>query len=317
MRAPDESFCEVGEITLCYESFGRPEDPVLLLIMGLGMQMIAWDEEFCTGLAERGFRVIRYDNRDSGRSTHFDWVPPPTVTELARRRVTAAYLLRDMAADAVGLLDHLEIESAHVVGASMGAMIAQTLAVWSPARVRSLVSIMGATGSRLSGQPSPRVLPFFVRPTPTDRVAAMDRAMRLFAQIRSPGYEPDEPRLRAMLELSFDRGSSPAATARQLGAIVASGDRRQELARVTAPTMVIHGMADPLVRPSGGRSTADAIPGADLLLLSGMGHDLPRGLWPLLSDVIAANARRAAASGGESATLHRLGELGQDVGELQ
>jgi len=317
MRLPDESFCQVGEVTLCYECFGRPEDPPLLLIMGLGMQMIAWDEEFCAGLVERGFRVIRYDNRDSGRSTHFDWVAPPTVTELARRRVTPAYLLRDLAADAVGLLDHLQIDCAHVVGASMGAMIAQTLGVWSPARVRSLVSIMGATGSRLSGQPSPRVLPFFVRPTPTDRAAAMDRAMRLFAQIRSPGYEADEPRLRAMLELAFDRGSSPAATARQLGAIVASGDRRPELARIVAPTMVIHGMADPLVRPSGGRATADAIPGADLLLLSGMGHDLPRGLWPLLSDVIAANARRASPSSREAAALHRLDELGQDVGQLE
>jgi pimeloyl-ACP methyl ester carboxylesterase len=330
MRPREESFCAVDEVTLCYETFGRAEDPALLLIMGLGMQMIAWDDDFCTGLAERGFYVIRFDNRDTGHSTRFDQIPPPTLTELTRRRLEhPAYTLSDMARDAAGLLDQLEVDRAHVVGASMGAMIGQVLAAERTARVLSLVSIMGSTGSRLSGQPSPRVLPIFLRPSPTDRKGYLERAMKVFTMIRSPGYEADPERLRAMLELSFDRGNSPAGTARQLGAIVSSGDRKHALARISAPTLVIHGMADRLVRPSGGRATAAAIPGAHLLLLSGMGHDLPRQLWPMLLDVIAANARRAGEpapgsgpdpapnSDGDPAAFGQLDELDQDIPQLQ
>jgi pimeloyl-ACP methyl ester carboxylesterase len=292
-----ESFCHVGDIDLCYETFGDPADPAMLLVMGLGTQMLGWNEDFCAELAARGFHVIRFDNRDIGRSTHLEDVRSPTLVQLLRRdRRAAAYTLAEMAADSVGLLDHLGIERAHVVGASMGGMIAQTLAARRPERVLSLVSIMSNTGSRWNGQPAARTYPRFLRKVATDRDGYIDQAAELFAWIGSPGFERDEADLRRMLGAMYDRGHDPHASGRQLAAILASGDRAAELGRITAPTLVIHGTADRLVAPSGGRATARAIPGARLMMIEGMGHDLPRGAWPQIIDAIVANAARAKSS---------------------
>jgi pimeloyl-ACP methyl ester carboxylesterase len=291
-----ESFCRAGAVEICYETFGDPSDPPMLLVMGLATQMLGWHEDFCAELAERGFHVIRFDNRDIGRSTRFDHVSPPTLAQILRRdRRAAGYTLDDMALDAVGLLDHLGIDRAHVVGASMGGMIAQTLAIRHPERVLSLVSIMSNTGSRLNGQPSPRIYPIFLRPSPRDRSAYIEQVVELFDRIGSPGFERDLDHLREMLGRSFDRGHDPASSGRQLAAVLAAGDRTRDLRRIEAPTLVIHGTADKLVSPSGGRATAKAIPGARLLLIEGMGHDLPRGAWPRIIDAIADNAARAGA----------------------
>jgi pimeloyl-ACP methyl ester carboxylesterase len=291
-----EETCTVGELELCYERFGDPGDPALLLIMGLGTQMLGWQEAFCETLARRGFHVIRFDNRDIGRSTHLRDLPVPSLRQLVLRDKTAAsYSLSDMAADAAGLLDHLQIERAHVVGASMGGMIAQTLAIEHPERVLSLVSIMSNTGSRLTGQPALRVLPLFLAPTPRDRDLYVESLMKLFEQIGSPGFERDKDAMRRDFGRAYDRGINPAGGARQLAAIQTSGNRTTALRRVVAPTLVIHGKQDRLVNPSGGRATAKAIPGAQLMLIDGMGHDLPRDAWPDLIAAIADNAARSGA----------------------
>jgi pimeloyl-ACP methyl ester carboxylesterase len=294
----DERFAEVGNgITLCYETFGDPSAPPLLLVMGLGMQMVAWDERFCRRLAERGFFVIRFDNRDAGRSTHLDGAPAPTPLQTVRRRIPRpAYKLADMALDAAGLLGALQLEDAHVVGASMGGMIAQSLAARHPGRVRSLVSIMSNTGARWSGQPALRAYPVLLGRPPRERAAFIEHAVKMWSLIGSPGFERDELELRELVGLGFDRAFTPESTARQLGAIIASGDRRRELRAVRAPTLVIHGEADRLVAPSGGRATARAIPGARLLTIPGMGHDPPRGAWPQILDAIERHARAADAA---------------------
>jgi pimeloyl-ACP methyl ester carboxylesterase len=291
----DERFCKVGDVELCYEPFGDPDRPTVLLVMGLGTQMIAWHADFCGELADRGFYVIRYDNRDVGRSTHLSDRPTPRVRELMTRRIRRpAYLLKDMAADGIGLLEELGIESAHVVGASMGGMIAQTMAAEHPDRVRSLVSIMSSTGSRWSGQPAPRILPVFLQKPASGKEAYVERIVKLFALVGSPGFERDDDELRELASTSWDRGVDPAGLNRQLGAIIASGHRGQDLKRIRVPTLVIHGKSDRLIRPSGGRATARAIPGARLDLIDGMGHDLPRGVWPRIVDGIEQNAARAA-----------------------
>ena len=274
----DERFCDVGDVTLCYETFGDAGDPAVLLVMGLGTQMVAWQEDFCEELAGRGFHVIRFDNRDVGRSTWLDHVRPPTRGEILRRRPRLpAYTLSDMAADAAGLLDCLGIEAAHVVGASMGGMIAQTLAAERPERVLSLVSIMSTTGSFWVGQPALRLYPYLLRPPPRDREAYLEAIVLLFGAIGGPGFPRDVEDLRRLAATSFERGVNHHGTERQIAAILASGDRTRALRRITAPTLVIHGKADRLVRPSGGRATAKAITGARLELIDGMGHDLPRG----------------------------------------
>src|SRR3954466_6025990 len=294
MRAPNEQFATVGDVELCYETFGESGRPAILLVMGLGTQMLGWHEDFCTRLAERGSCVIRYQNRDVGHSTTFSSAPPPTPRELLTRKVpNPAYTLDDMADDGIRLLDALGIEEAHVVGASMGGMIAQVIAGRHPDRVLSLVSIMSTTGNRWKGQPALRVFPFLLRPPARDRDVQISRVMKLFKVVGSPGFERDEAELREMLELSFERGSDPAGMARQLGAIVVSGDRTAAVRRISAPTLVIHGTKDKMVRVSGGRATAQAIPGARLLLIRGMGHDLPRGAWPRIIDGIAQNAAGA------------------------
>ena len=287
----DERFASVGDVTLCYETFGDPADPAILLVMGLGTQMIAWHEELCAGLAERGFFVIRFDNRDIGRSTRFDAVAPPGPVALAtRRNRNVAYTLNDMADDAVGLLDALDIDRAHVVGASMGGMIAQCIAARHPGRVRTLVSIMSTTGHRWKGQPAVRVYPFLLAKPPRTKEESVERLVKLFAVVGSPGFERDADELRRQGALAWDRGPSAAGTGRQLAAILASGDRTPDLSRITAPTLVIHGTKDRLVRPSGGKATANAISGARLLMIDGMGHDLPRGAWGRITDAIVANA---------------------------
>jgi pimeloyl-ACP methyl ester carboxylesterase len=289
-----EQFATVGELELCYETFGDRADPALLLIMGLGTQMIAWRDDFCAGLADRGFFVVRFDNRDVGRSTRLDHLPVPTRGQLVRRdKRAASYTLEDMALDTVGLLDQLGIERAHVVGASMGAMIAQTVAARHPDRVLSLVSIMGSTGSRWSGQPRLRTAKVLLSVPPSDRGGFVDYMVKNFSLIGSPGFARDELELREFAEATFDRGRNPAGASRQLAGILALGDRSSALRHITAPTLVIHGTADTLVRPSGGRATAKAIPGAQLLKIEGMGHDLPRDAWPQITDAIVENAARA------------------------
>jgi pimeloyl-ACP methyl ester carboxylesterase len=296
-----EQFCDVGGgITLCYETFGEPADPTVLLIMGLGTQMVAWQEGFCRQLAGRGFHVVRFDNRDVGHSTHLHGRPPTIAQLLARSRRAARYRIADMADDAAGLLRELELAPAHVVGASMGGMIAQSLAARHPRAVASLTSIMSTTGSLRAGQPSLRVYPVFLRRAPRERKAFVEHMTRLFAAIGSPGLPREEQEIRELAALSYDRDRDPDGAGRQLAAIIASGDRTRELRRIEAPTLVVHGRRDPLVAPSGGRATARAIAGARLLEIDGMGHDLPRAIWPRLLDAIVENARRAA----DAATAH-------------
>ncbi|MGD0452106.1 MAG: alpha/beta fold hydrolase [Solirubrobacteraceae bacterium] len=293
-----EQFCDVGRgITLCYETFGEPSDPTALLIMGLGTQMVAWQEDFCNALAERGLHVIRFDNRDIGRSTHVSGRPPSTAQLLTRSGRAARYTLGDMADDVAGLLAELDLAPAHVIGASMGGMIAQTLAARHPQAVRSLVSIMSNTGSRRTGQPALRVYPIFLRRPPSGRDARIAHTERLFTVIGSPGLPRDPEDLHAIATVSYERDHDPEGPGRQLAAIIAAGNRTAELARITAPTLVIHGSADPLIAPSGGRATARAIPGAELVMIEGMGHDLPRAAWPRLIELIAAHALHADAGG--------------------
>jgi pimeloyl-ACP methyl ester carboxylesterase len=283
-----------ADIELCYETFGDPADPPILLIMGLATQMIGWHEEFCAQLADRGFYVIRFDNRDAGRSTTFRGHKPPTLAQMLRRdRKAAAYSLADMAADTVGLLDHLGIDRAHVVGASMGGMIAQTVAIRFPQRVRSLVSIMSNTGGRLSGQPAFKLYPIVLKQAPRDRAGYIEHTVKLFKAIGSTGFDVDDAHLRDTAARSYDRGVSAAASGRQLQAILGDRDRAPQLRRLDVPALVIHGTADKLVAKSGGRHTAKAIPGARLLEIDGMGHDLPRGAWPQIIDGIVETAGRA------------------------
>jgi pimeloyl-ACP methyl ester carboxylesterase len=290
----EEQIAPANGIELAYQEMGDADGEPLLLVMGLATQMIAWDEGFCGLLAERGFRVVRFDNRDIGRSTRIHSAGVPRrVNMMLGRRATAPYLLGDMAADTVGLMDHLGFDSAHVVGASMGGMIAQTAAIELPERVRSLVSIMANTGSRWTGMPSRRAMAVLLARPPRGRAEAVERALRTFRVIGSPGYPIDEDRIRDIAGRSYDRGHSSAGVLRQLHAITASGDRTQALHAVRAPTAVIHGNRDPLVRPAGGRATARAIPGARLRIIDGMAHDLPRQLWPVFAEEIATNAARA------------------------
>jgi pimeloyl-ACP methyl ester carboxylesterase len=288
-----ERFCTAGEVELCYETFGDPRDPAVLLIMGLAMQMVAWHEDLCAEIAGRGYHVIRFDNRDSGRSQrmHGD---PPTLVQIARRdRRAALYTLEDMADDAVGLLDHLGIAQAHVLGASMGGMIAQVLAIRHPDRVLSLTSMMSNTGSRWKGQPSWRLYHVLLARPPRDREGYLRHAEWVFERIGSRALDRGAEDIRKLAELSYQRGLNPAGAGRQLAAIIASGDRTPQLRQLTVPTLVVHGTADRFVTPSGGRATAQSIPGARLLMIEGMGHDLPRSAWPQILDAFEANAARA------------------------
>jgi pimeloyl-ACP methyl ester carboxylesterase len=284
----------VGQIELAYETFGSAEDTPLLLVMGLATQMIGWPDEFCRMLADRGHYVVRFDNRDIGLSTHLDDAGVPDVLAvMGGDHSRVAYRLAEMADDTAGLLDVLGIGSAHVVGASMGGMIAQSLAIRHPEKVRSLTSIMSTTGDPAVGAPAEAAMGVLLAPPATDRDSAVQRAIDTYRVIGSPGFEFDEASLRERAGLSYDRRYNPAGVARQLAAILASPDRTADLARVAVPTLVVHGEQDALVNVSGGRATAAAIPGAELLVVDGMGHDLPRAVWPQLVDRIAALADRA------------------------
>jgi pimeloyl-ACP methyl ester carboxylesterase len=285
-------------IELEYDSFGSPGDPALLLVMGLGAQMILWDEEFCEALASRGHYVIRFDNRDIGLSTKLEGRPCATPIEamqaqLAGKPFPFAYTLAEMADDAAGLLDALGIASADVVGASMGGMIVQTIALRHAGRVRSMTSIMSTTGARDLPPAKPEAMQILLTPAPADRAGNIERAVIAGRVIGSPGFPFDERRVRERAARAYDRCFYPEGMARQLVAVLASGSRRDALREVRAPSLVIHGTGDPLVPVEGGIDTAKAIPGAELLLVEGMGHDLPVGAWPQLVGAISGHASEA------------------------
>ena len=289
-------------ITLEYESLGDPSAPVVLLIMGLGMQMIAWPDPFCERLVQQGFRVVRFDNRDIGLSQKLDELGVPRLARAILRSllglpVRSAYDLDDMARDTVGLMDALGIPAAHVVGVSMGGMIGQLVAARYPGRVRSLTSIMSTTGARHLPQPSVRVRRELMRrpvdPTSVDSI--VENYEHLYGVIASPGYPTPPDELRARIRRSVLRSYYPAGFRRQLAAILASGDRSAVLRRITCPTLVIHGKDDPLIPVDGGIDTARRIRDARLVLLDGFGHDFPPQLHETFAGLIAAHAREARA----------------------
>lgn len=285
---------QANGIELEYDTFGDPTAPPLLLVMGLGAQMITWPEAFCEALVAAGFYVVRFDNRDCGLSTKITDGPEVDVlAALGGDFSSASYRLEDMADDAAGLLDALGIESAHVVGASMGGMIAQTIAIRHPERVRTLCSIMSTTGAPEGLVPTEEAMATLLRPPATDREGAIQASIEASLVIGSTAYPTPEAVLRARAERAYDRSYYPIGTVRQLVAIQASGDRTEALRQLDVPTVVIHGSIDPLVQPIGGELTAKAIPGAELLVIEGMGHDLPEAVWPQVIEAITTNAADA------------------------
>jgi pimeloyl-ACP methyl ester carboxylesterase len=287
-------------IDLCYEIFGDADAEPVLLIMGLGGQMIHWEDDFCRQLAARGFRVIRFDNRDIGKSSHLSGGKRLTPVELLKLRflkipVAAPYTLRDMAEDTIGLMDVLRIKSAHLVGISMGGMIAQEIAIAHPQRVRSLTSIMSTTGNPKVPPPTREAAAMLMAPPPNTKEEYLERFAQTWKILRVGSFPEDEARDRLRAERTFERGLNPAGVGRQLRAILASGSRKERLHAVKAPTLVIHGTVDPLVRPEGGKDTAASIPGAKLLMVEGMGHALPIPMWPQIIDAIDKHAHAAAA----------------------
>jgi pimeloyl-ACP methyl ester carboxylesterase len=293
-------FARANGIDICYEIFGDPAAEPLLLIMGLGAQMVIWDDAFCEQLAARGFRVIRFDNRDIGQSSTLHGGRRLTPFELIKLRlfhipVAAPYKLIDMARDTVGLMDALGIASAHLVGASMGGMIAQELALSFPERVRSLTSIMSTTGNPRIPPPTREMAAMLMAPPPKTKEEYLERFARTWKILRAGSFPDDEARDRALAERCFARGLNAAGVGRQLRAILASGSRKVRLYAVKAPTLVIHGTADPLVHPAGGKDTAASIPNAKLKMIDGMGHALPIRMWPQIIDAIAAHAHGASA----------------------
>jgi pimeloyl-ACP methyl ester carboxylesterase len=296
VREPMEQFARVGEIELAYETFGDPADAPVLMIQGIGAQMIYWPEGLCELLAESGYRVIRFDNRDAGHSTKLDGRrAPPLRRVLEGDHSGVPYLLQDMAADSVGLLGVLGIERAHVVGASMGGMIAQRVAIDFPERVLSLASIMSTTGDRAVGQATADGTRVLLTPPPPERSAYIDWFVAARRVIGSADHLFDEDATRRLAGRAYDRGVFSAGTMRQFAAILASPDRTPELAAIAAPTVVIHGERDALIGISGGRATAAAIPGAELVVIEDMGHDLPAGAWEAIADALIANFERATA----------------------
>lgn len=284
---------QANGLELEYDTFGDPAAPPLVLVMGLGAQMITWEDGFCELLAGRGFFVVRYDNRDVGLSTWLDHLPPPDLAALAAGdSSTAPYTLSDMADDAVGLFDALGIDRAHVVGASMGGMIVQQLAIDHPDRLRSITSIMSTTGDREVGQAEPWALAMLTRPPASTREQALADSVEGYRRLGSPGYPDDEAFLLVKAALHYDRARHPVGTLRHAAAVVASGDRTAGLRSVRLPALVVHGDADPLINVSGGKATAEAIPGAELVVIPGMGHNLPRAVWPELADAIEGVAAR-------------------------
>lgn len=291
---PRMPYAPSNGIELYYETHGDPGGRPLLLVMGLGAQLTLWEPGLCDLLVRQGFYVIRFDNRDVGLSSKIEGGPQPDIAKaMAGDHSTASYTLWDMADDAAGLLDHLGIARAHIAGASMGGMIVQCMAIRHGSRVRSMTSIMSTTGNPAVGQPQPEAMAALLAPPPESREAAIEQGLKTWKIIGSPGYPPDEAELRARLAADYDRCFYPEGTARQLVAILATGDRTEGLRGVRVPTLVIHGEADPLVTLSGGQATAEAVPGARLLTFPGMGHDLPKQLWPQFAEALAELAREA------------------------
>jgi len=290
------AFAPANGLKLCYDTFGDATASPLLLIMGLAAQMVAWDDEFCTLLAARGYRVIRFDNRDIGLSSRIESAGLPDVSAAFMAAMqgkpipSPPYLLSDMADDAIGLLDALGIPSAHVVGASMGGAIAQTLAINHSERLRTLTSIMASTGEPGLPPPSADALAVLFKPTPTDQAAYFESYVQTWKVLRAGSFPLDEARDLSRAGQNFARGLNPAGVARQLVAILASGSRKQALGAVRVPTLVIHGDIDPLVPLACGLDTAESVPGAKLLVVPGMGHALPISQWPQIIDAIAAHA---------------------------
>lgn len=282
---------QANGIDIAYEVTG--DGPPLLMVMGLGGQLTDWPAGLISLLSER-FTVIAFDNRDSGLSTHFSSTPPSTKdlfkAQFSRKPVDAEYQLTDMASDAVGLLDALNVERAHVVGMSMGGMISQTIAIEHPDRVLSLTSVMSNTGDNKNGNIAAKLMVKLARRPEPSRETAVEDSLAMFSMIAGSSWDREQHRLRSIE--SFERSWSPAGTGRQLAAIKASPDRTSLLAGVTVPTLVVHGLSDPLVRSSGGIATARAVPGARLLMFPDMGHDLPATRWAELTDAISANADR-------------------------
>lgn len=281
-----------------YGTFGEKSNPPMLLVMGLGAQMILWDEGFCEQLAGKGFYVVRFDNRDVGLTEKLDDLGVPKVLEIMAKsmkgeKVESPYSLDDMADDAAGLLDALEIDKAHICGASMGGMIVQTMAYNHPDRVLSMTSIMSSTGNPKLPPPQPDAMKVLMAPPPGDREGIIEHGINTWKVISGPGFEFDEDYIRDMLERTYDRSHYPPGFIRQLTAIVAHGSRVEKLAGVKAPTLVIHGSADPLVPVEAGKDTAESIPGAQLMLIEGMGHNLPKEAWPQIVGAISENAAKA------------------------
>ncbi|MEE6164567.1 MULTISPECIES: alpha/beta fold hydrolase [unclassified Mycolicibacterium] len=288
-----QQIVDVGRgISLCYEQFGDPADPPIVLIAGLGQQLHSWPDGLVDELVARGYHVTRFDNRDVGRSTHMSFRPPGPLAIVRGGNDPRQYHLGDMARDTVGLLDALDFSDVHLVGVSMGGMIAQTVTAHYPGRVRTLTSIMSNTGAPRIGRPAPSTwFRMATRRPARTRAEAVDAAVKIFRHIGSHGFPFDEDWVREKAGADWDRDRSAAGTPRQLAGIFASGDRTAELAQIDVPTLVIHGDRDRMVNPTGGAATARAIPGARLETIVGMGHDLPRGAWNQLADLITKHTK--------------------------
>ena len=285
---------QANGIEIEYELIGPPEAEPLLLISGHGAQLVGYDDDFCEQLADRGFLVIRFDNRDVGLSTKMEGAPEPDLFgAIAGDYSSAAYTLPDMADDAAGLLDFLEIPKAHIVGMSMGGMVAQWVAIRHPEKTLSLVAVMTMSGSRSAGVPKPEAMEAIAGPAAETVDESVDQAVANYMRFHSPGYPPEEDRIRIREEKAHKRCWHPVGATRQLLAILASGDWTEQLSGITAPTFVIHGDADPIVQPDGGEAIAKAIPGAELMIIPGMAHDVPKPLWPTVFDAISRNAAGA------------------------
>ena len=290
-------------IEIDYEVFGRPDDRPLLLLRGLGTQRIQWHPDFCQRLVEGGHRLVIFDNRDAGLSTHLHDAGRPDLATLLEAQAAGEtpdvpYTVDDMADDVVGLMDELGFERAHLAGISMGGMIAQTVGYRHPGRVRSLVSVMSSTGNPSLPPATPEAMQALMTPSPAERSAYIEHSLNTVRVIGSPGYPLDEQAYRELAGRCFDRAFDPDGVSRQFVAIQAHGDRRSGLAKIAAPTLVIHGLDDPLVAVEGGRDTADAIPGAELREIPGMGHNVPPGLFETLADAISAHTKKAEATAG-------------------
>jgi pimeloyl-ACP methyl ester carboxylesterase len=289
---------QANDIHIEYETIGNPSSTPILLIVGLSAQLIYWDEAFCSRLAQAGLYVIRFDNRDAGLSTKFEAAGIPDMSDIIRKlmsgqKVTPPYTIEDMAADAVGLLDALKIEKAHICGMSMGGMIAQSLAIHYPQRVLSLISIYSTTGNPQLPQPKPEVMRLLLAPPPGERDLFIQFETDVFRAFTGPRFGFNEEWIRETMGKAYDRAYYPQGTGRQLVAIMTQRNRKAELQGVKAPTLIIHGDSDPLVSVEAGKDTAEAVPGAKLVIMEGMGHDLPHGeAWARIANHIIAHTKK-------------------------